>query len=378
MSSDARSAPASQLPANVHCARDYAVLARRAIPAPTFEYIAGGSGEGATLAANRAAFAAWSICPRVLRDASRASTRLRLAGSEFAHPIMLAPVAFQSLVRPRGELESARAAAALEACMVVSTMSSHAMEEIASATDHEKWFQLYFQSRRADTLDLVRRAQAAGYGAIVVTLDAAIQAPAAGALRAGFRMPAVSVAANLRGHALPGATAIAPGQSRIFHGLMRTAPTWDDLQWLQAQTDLPIWAKGVLHADDARRLREAGATGIVVSNHGGRTLDHAPASLQALPAIRCAVGPDYPLLFDSGIRSGADVFKAIALGADAVMVGRLQLYALAVAGAPGVGHMLQLLREELEVCMAMTGCASLADIRAAGCLPTAARESLPC
>jgi isopentenyl diphosphate isomerase/L-lactate dehydrogenase-like FMN-dependent dehydrogenase len=137
---------------------------------------------------------------------------------------------------------------------------------------------------------------------------------------------------------------------------------------------MPIWVKGVLHPEDARRLRDWGAAGLVVSNHGGRSLDRAPASLDVLPSVRDAVGHAYPLLLDSGIRSGADVFQAIALGADAVLVGRLQVYALAVAGALGVAHMLRLLREELEVCMAMTGCASLADIRRAGCVPAAAQE----
>ncbi len=143
---------------------------------------------------------------------------------------------------------------------------------------------------------------------------------------------------------------------------MRAAPTWRDLDWLMAQTRLPVWIKGVLHPQDARELQQRGVTGLVVSNHGGRGLDGAPASLRALPAVRDAVGARFPLLFDGGIRSGADAFKALALGADAVLIGRLQLYALAVAGALGVAHLLKLLREELEICMALTGCATLDDI----------------
>jgi isopentenyl diphosphate isomerase/L-lactate dehydrogenase-like FMN-dependent dehydrogenase len=370
--------PAGRIPAGVHCARDYESLARGAIPAPTYEYIAGGSGEGVTLAANLAAFGDVSICPRLLADVTGGSTRLGLAGRDRAHPILLAPVALQALVHPRGELDVARAAAAVDACMVVSTLSSHRLEDVATATDEEKWFQLYFQPRRDDTLDLVHRAQAAGYAALVVTLDAAIQAPALSALRAGFRMPAECVAANLHGYAARDEREVPPGQSRIFQAMMRAAPTWADLEWLQAHANLPIWIKGVLHRDDARRLRELGVAGLVVSNHGGRTLDHAPASLRMLPVIRDAVGPDCPLLFDGGIRSGADVFKAIALGADAVMVGRLQVYALAVAGALGVAHMLRLLREELEICMAMAGCASLADVRRAGCVLRASTEARTC
>jgi isopentenyl diphosphate isomerase/L-lactate dehydrogenase-like FMN-dependent dehydrogenase len=175
------------------------------------------------------------------------------------------------------------------------------------------------------------------------------------------------VAVNLPAGA---AAAAEPAQdgSRIFQGLMRAAPTWPDLAWLMSQTSLPVWVKGVLHPDDALALQAAGVAGVVVSNHGGRSLDGAPASLAALPAIRAAVGDAYPLLLDGGIRSGADVFKALALGADAVLVGRLQMYALSVAGPLGVAHMIKLLREELEVCMALAGCATLHDIDAGALL----------
>ena len=371
--SNVQHAPASQVPPGVHSARDYEVLAGQRVPAPTFAYLAGGSGDGVTVAANRAAFERRTICPRLLRDVTQGSTRVALAGQDWPHPLLLAPVAFQALVHPHGEIESARAAAATDTCMVASTLSSCSLEDIAAASPGPKWFQLYFQPQRQDTLDLVRRAEAAGYGALVVTLDAAIQLPSTAALRAGFRMPADCVAANLCSYAVHDPNT-STGGSRIFQGAMRTAPTWADLDWLRAQTRLPIWVKGVLHPDDARQLRDWGANGLVVSNHGGRTLDRAPASLDVLPSIREAVGPAYPLLLDSGIRSGADVFQAIALGADAVLVGRLQVYALAVAGALGVAHMLRLLREELEVCMAMTGCASQADIRRAGCVPAVAQE----
>jgi isopentenyl diphosphate isomerase/L-lactate dehydrogenase-like FMN-dependent dehydrogenase len=353
--------PLSSIPAEVSCAQDYELLAPRFMALPTFEYIAGGSAAGITTAANRAAFARWSVLPRILRDVSAGHTRLTLAGSALQHPILLAPVAFQALVHPAGEVDSARAARALDTTIVSSTLSSFSLEDIGRAAGGAHWFQLYFQASRAATLALLRRAEAAGCGAIVVTLDAVIQAPGQRALRAGFRMPADCVAVNLT-DAKEAPQALADGDSRIFQGLMRGAPNWDDLAWLLAQTRLPVWVKGVLHPDDAVRALSLGAAGIVVSNHGGRGLDGAPASLDALPLVRAAVGKTEPLLFDGGIRSGADIFKAIALGADAVMVGRLQVYALSVAGALGVAHMLKCLREEFELCMALAGCAGLADI----------------
>jgi isopentenyl diphosphate isomerase/L-lactate dehydrogenase-like FMN-dependent dehydrogenase len=206
---------------------------------------------------------------------------------------------------------------------------------------------------------LLQRAAEAGYQAIVLTLDGTLQQPSRQALRAGFRMPADVRPVNLAGR--PEDAGNSPGNSagKVFEHYRRHAPAPDELHWLLDRSPLPVIAKGVLDARDALALRQAGVAGLVVSNHGGRTLDGVTDSLSALAGIRSAVGGDYPLLFDGGIRSGADVFKAIALGADAVLIGRLQVYALAVAGALGVAHMLRLLREELELCMATCGCASL-------------------
>lgn len=362
-----------QIPPEIRCAQDYEVLARRFMAAPTYEYVAGGSGRDLTVAANLAAFAQWAIYPRLLRDVSAGHTALTIGGQRLVHPILLAPVAFQNLAHASGELESARAAHATDSCLVGSTLSSCRLEDVARVAGPQRWFQLYFQPRREDTCELLARAAAAGYGAIVVTLDAAIQAASLRALDAGFRMPADCVAANLVGHPAPAAEA--PGQSRIFQGAMAGAPTWRDLEWLLTQTTLPVWVKGVLHPDDARALKAMGVAGLVVSNHGGRGLDGAPASLDALPAIRAAVGAGVPLLMDGGIRAGSDVFKALALGADAVLVGRLQMYALSVAGALGVAHMITLLREELELCMALAGCATVDDIDRGALAPL---ERPPC
>lgn len=358
--------PLATIPPGIGCARDYETLAQRFLPAATWAYIAGGSGHDRTAAANLAAFGRWSVYPRLLRDVRGGDTAVQLGGERFAHPILLAPVAFHKLAHPRGELETARAAAAVQAGMVVSTLATCTLEEIAQAGAPQRWFQLYFQPTREATRALLARAEAAGYGAVVVTLDASIQVASLRAMDAGFRMPGYCVPANLEG----GAPAAAG--NRIFQDLMAAAPTWDDLHWLLASTRLPVWVKGVMHPDDALALRAAGVAGLVVSNHGGRTLDGAPASLDVLPAVRAAVGAGFPLLFDGGIRSGQDVFKALALGADAVLAGRLQLYALAVAGALGVAHMVRLLREELEVCMALAGCATPDDIGRGTLLPNPA------
>ena len=351
-----------KLPPYISAVADYEALAVDFIAPASHAYIAGGSGDEITLRANRDAFARIGLHSRLLRDCTQGSTATTLLGQSLRHPILLAPVAFQTLVHGSGELATAQAAEAMEACLVVSTLASFSLEQIAAASSAPKWFQLYFQPRREYTLDLVRRAENAGYRALVVTLDTPVQSVNRRARRAGFVMPADVVAANLARYAAPSRRELPPHQSVILQGMMSEAPLWRDLAWLMSQTSLPVVVKGALHVDDARQLRDAGVAGIVVSNHGGRALDGVAASLQALPDIRSALGPDFPLLLDGGIRSGSDVFKALALGANAVLVGRPQVYALAVAGALGVAHMLRLLRDELELCMALTGCADIAGI----------------
>ncbi|MEG2045780.1 MAG: alpha-hydroxy acid oxidase [Comamonas sp.] len=359
--------PLPQIPADIGCALDYELLAPHFMAAPRFAYVAGGCGHDLTVAANRRAFDQWAMVPRLLRDVRQGHTRCSIAGQGFTHPLLLAPVAHQRLAHAQAERESARAAAAMQACFVASTLSSVPLEEIAAHGGPQRWFQLYLQPQRADTLDLLARAERAGYQAIVLTLDAAIQMASRRALQAGFVMPPDCTPANLQGYGTAPLPQLTHDASRIFQGLMRQAATWEDLDWLLAHTRLPVWVKGVMHADDARNLQARGVAGIIVSNHGGRGLDGAPGTLAALPAVRAAVGPHYPVLLDGGVRSGSDVFKALALGAHGVLIGRLQVYALAVAGALGVAHMLKALREELEVCMALTGCVTLDDIHP-GCL----------
>ena len=371
--------PSAHIPAEVGNAFDYELLAPRFMAAAHHAYVAGGCGNDLSVAANLQAFAPWGVLPRPLRDVRHGHLRTVVAGQPWTHPLALAPVAFQKLAHPNGEVDTARAAAATSTCLVASTLSSTTLESIAQAGDAAtpRWFQLYFQPHRASTLDLVRRAEAAGYSAIVVTVDAAIQTASRRALQAGFRMPADCLPENLRHHTPAAPLALQAGHSRVFQGAMHNAPTWADLQWLMEQTRLPVWVKGVMHPDDAREMQARGVTGVIVSNHGGRSLDGAPATLQMLPAVCAAVGADYPVLLDGGIRCGTDIFKALALGAHAVLVGRLQVYALSVAGALGVAHMLRLLCEELEACMALAGCATVADIKPGALVPVPLPMPLP-
>ncbi|AVP56836.1 alpha-hydroxy acid oxidase [Pulveribacter suum] len=371
----------ARIPPGIYNAIDYERLAAQHLPADRLAYIAGGCGWDQTVAANRAAFGQWAVLPRLLRDVRAGHTRRALNGQDLPHPFFLAPVAHQRLAHPDAELATARAAEATATCLVASTLSSAPLEAIAQAAGSApRWFQLYLQPERAHTLDLLARAQAAGYTAIVLTLDASIQLASRSALAAGFALPPECTAGNLAAYAPSAPAPLAEGDSRIFQGAMRHAPIWDDLHWLLPATRLPVWVKGVLHPDDARALQAAGVAGLIVSNHGGRSLDGAPAALRQLPAVRAAVGADCPLLLDGGIRSGQDAFKALALGADAVLVGRLQMYALAAAGALGVAHMLTLLIEELQACMAQAGCASPADITPEALLPSCPTDpqAFPC
>lgn len=378
MHSSAAATIANAVPAGIHCAADYARLARDIIDPALLAHIEGGSANDVTARANLAAFADHAVIPRLLRDVSGGDTRCRLGGITLLHPILLAPVAAQAMLHPDGERATAMAADAAQSGMVVSTLSSLTLEEIAATGRAGRWFQFYFQPGRAANADLVRRAVAAGYGAIVVTLDTPLQTPSYAAQRAGF-VPPAALPANLVSYPTVPPAPVAKGESALLHGLMARAPSWKDLDWLIEASALPVWVKGVLHPDDARMFAERGVAGIVVSNHGGRSLDGAPASLAMLPAVRAALGDAFPILFDGGIRSGGDVFKAIALGADAVLVGRLQALSLAVAGALGVAHMLRLLREELELCMALAGCATLGDVRTAALTSASDRgRAAPC
>ncbi len=352
-----------QIPASIAAVADYEPFARERMSEQAWAYMAGGAADELTLRDNCAAFRRLRLRSRALQELSGGHTRLELFGQRFEQPILLAPVAYQKLVHPDGELATVLAASAVRAGMVVSTQASVALEEIARSAQTPLWFQLYVQPDREFTRELVQRAEAAGYQALVVTVDAPVNGLRNREQRAGFALPAGVEAVNLRGmRTLP------PVTNRIGDGvllggpLLDAAPTWRDLAWLRALTRLPVLVKGVMHPEDARRAVAEGIDGIIVSNHGGRTLDTQPATIEVLEEIARVVEGRVPLLLDGGIRRGTDVFKALALGARAVLVGRPYIFGLAAAGAPGVCHVVQLLRAELEVAMALTGCRTLADI----------------
>ena len=345
---------------------DHEQHARTQLDDNAWAYFSGGAADEISLRANRSAWDALPLWPRVLRPLAGGHTRLPLLGRTLAHPILLAPVAFQRMAHPDGELAMAYAAAALGAGVVLSTQASVSLESVAQAVLPDPgrgplWFQLYLQPDRGFTQALVQRAEAAGYEALVLTVDAPTSGVRDRERRAGFRLPPGVGPVNLAGLQAPASPPLSPGQSALFDGLLHHAPTWEDIAWLQSITRLPVLLKGVLHPADARQAVSVGAAGLIVSNHGGRTLDTAPATVTALPRVVQAAGGAVPVLVDGGIRRGTDVLKAMALGASAVLVGRPAVWGLANAGAAGVAHVLRLLRDELEVAMALTGCATLAE-----------------
>lgn len=349
------------VPPDVVSAFDYERHAKARLPADVWAYFAGTGADGITARWNREAFDRLPLTGRVLADMSAASTAGTLFGKPLACPVILAPVAFQKLAHPDGEMATVLGASACSAWMTVSTHASCTIEEIAAAAQTTLWFQLYMQIEREDTLRLIRRAEESGYAALMVTVDASVNGVRNVEQRAGFRLPPGIEPVNVRGIAGPTSDA-GPGESPVFAGLLKGAPTWRDLEWLRSSTSLPILAKGILAPDDAERSVAAGVDGIIVSNHGGRTLDTLPASIDALRRVSRRVNGRVPLLVDGGIRRGTDILKCLALGAQACLIGQPLVHALAVAGAVGIVHLLTILRAELEVAMALTGCATLADV----------------
>lgn len=358
-----------QIPADTVSLRDYERRFHERMEPGVRAYVAGAAADGITQHENGAAFERLRLLPRALVDMSQASARRTLFGEVLDHPILIAPTAFHRLVHPDGELATVQAASLTRTWMTVSTQSSVTLEDLARASTVPLWFQLYFQPRTQDTRDLVRRAEEAGYKAIVVTIDAVVSGVRNIEQRAGFRLPDDISAVNLAGYP-PVAPVSASHGSPVFRAMLKNAPTWRDIEALCRQTSLPVLVKGLLNPRDVEPALRAGVAGIVVSNHGGRTLDTVPATIDCLPAIAAQVGGRVPVLLDGGIRRGTDIVKAIASGATAVLLGQPVLHALAVGGMPGVAHMLTLLQTELEIAMALTGCPTLDAIDASVLAPS--------
>ena len=338
-----------------------------------YDYVAGGAGGERTMHANLNAFSRWQIVPRMLRDVSQRDLTLDLLGHHLPAPVLLGPVGVQGIVHPDGELAAARAAASRGVPFVISTLSSRPLEEVAQAmASSPRWFQLYWGKDPEITASMLQRAEKAGYSALVVTLDTQLL----GWRERDLRHPYLPF---LLGKGLANYFTDPVFRARLaqppeadpqnavrFWSTIYSNPalSWNDLDWLHQHTRLPILLKGVLHPDDARNALDAGVDAIIVSNHGGRQVDGAIASLDALPAIVSAVQARIPVLLDSGIRRGADAFKALALGAKAVLLGRLYIWGLAVAGEQGVHDVLLNFLADFDLTLALSGYRSCSELTA--------------
>ena len=352
---------------------DYEAMARERLERSAYDYYAGAAGDERTLAANRSAFDAIPLRPRVLVDVSAIDMRTTVLGTEIDLPVMLAPTAFNRLAHDEGEKAAARAAGASGTIMIGSTLSTCTLEEVASAATGPMWFQLYVYKDRALTQELVARAEASAYRALVLTVDTPLLGRRYRDVRNRFVLPE---GISMRNFEMAMTNAARWGAHSSFsayvHDLFDATLSWDAVAWLRAQTKLPVVIKGILTEEDARLAVDAGASAIVVSNHGGRQLDGSPASVAALPEVVDAVAGRVEVLMDGGIRRGTDVLKALALGARAVCIGRPYLWALAAAGEDGVRDVLRLLREELSLAMALSGRPTLGSIDRALVTPRAA------
>lgn len=352
-------------------AAEWEERAREILTAGPFGFLQSGAGDEITLGQNREAFSEYDILPRVLRDVSNVDTSVQLFGQTQNMPVMLAPVGFQGIFHSQMEHGSVKAAAAAGIPFVASTVTSASLEEIAAASPEAvKWFQLYWSKNRDLTASMAKRAEKAGYKAIVVTVDTGLLGWRKRDYRNGYSpLKLLKGAANYIND--PVFQELVPElteehvREAILENIHHPNLTWDDLLFLREQTSLPIVVKGILHPADAKQAVALGMDAIVVSNHGGRQLDSAIASLRALPAIAKTVNGAVPVLMDGGVRSGADVFKAIALGADSVLIGRPYVYGLAAGGQAGVSRVIEDLRTELQLTYALSGVARTKDIDAA-------------
>ena len=329
---------------------DYFEAAAAKVDPKVWCYFEGGAGDEVTLRANAAAFGRWSLRPRVLLDVGEVTTATTVLGTPVSMPLLVAPIAMQRLLDPEGEVATARAAAALGTLMCVSTITSSSHAEIATAGDGPRWLQLYVLTDRQRTLDHIAEAREVGYSALAVTVDTPYLGRRERDLRLGFEVPADLPLPYLKGDDP------AMAETLAVHFRLSPSVTWRDLEWVAAESGLPVVLKGILTREDAELAVEHGAAAVWVSNHGGRQLDGVPATLDALPEIVEAVGGRCEVYVDGGIHRGTDVVKALALGARAAFAGRAIVSGLAVGGEAGVRDVLTMLRDEIELGLALLGC----------------------
>ncbi|HLO89280.1 MAG TPA: alpha-hydroxy acid oxidase [Nostocaceae cyanobacterium] len=346
----------------------YEQLAQEYLSPMALDYYRSGAGDEITLQDNRAAFNRIKLRPRMLVDVSEINLSTTVLGENLSFPLLIAPMAFQCLAHPDGEIATATAAAQAGIGMVLSTLATKSLEEVAAVRRNFsyplQWFQLYIHKDQGLTRNLVERAYAAGYKALCVTVDAPVLGKRERDQHNAFTLPSGLSLANLATITnlnIPKEQEES-GLLTYFAQQINPAVTWKDLEWLQSLSPLPVVLKGILRADDAVKAVEYGAKAIVVSNHGGRQLDGAIASLDALPEIVAAVNGKIDVLLDGGIRRGTDILKALAFGAKAILVGRPVLWGLATNGKTGVDEIIAILQAELKAAMALSGCTQISDI----------------
>ena len=345
------------IPNDLVSLKDYERYAKKIMDLNSLAYVCSGAGDEVTYRKNEESFQEIYLKANTLEDLSGANTKIELFGQTYENPIFLAPVAYQKLVDINGEIATAQASNAMNCCMCVSSFSSSTLEDISSVSSSPLWFQLYIQPEMSVNLELIKKAEKLGYKALVITIDAPISGLRNVEQRFGFSLPNDVSAVNINN----------PFQSNnqyenVFD-IVKNLPTWKDIEFIKNSTNLPVILKGITSVSYAKKALEIGVDGIVVSNHGGRTLDTLAPSIKVLPKISKVINGKIPILFDGGIRRGTDIIKAIALGADAVMIGRPIMYGLATAGALGVAHTLKILKEELEIAMIFTGCKDIESLK---------------
>ena len=343
---------------------EFEAKAREQIDAAAWDYYASGANDEITLRDNRAAFDRIRLYYRVLVDVSQRDLATRVLNTDVALPVIVAPTAFHALAHPEGELATVRGASAVGTIMILSTLSNTRVEDVTQAASGPVWFQLYVYRDRGVTEALIRRVEAAGCEALVVTVDAPQLGRRERDVRNRFQLPPHLCLENLLPAGLQHmpAETTGSGLAAYFASLIDPSLNWSDLAWLQSITTLPIVIKGIVRTDDARRAVDGGAAALVVSNHGGRQLDSAPATIDVVGSIADAVGNRADVFMDGGIRRGTDVIKALAYGAKAVLLGRPILWGLGVDGENGVKAVLQLLHAEIDAAMALCGCPTIAAI----------------